>query len=146
MITCRMCNKTGSDQLFSTRNGQKTNWCLLCKSRYDKVYYNKTVEVRRTKQISRAKKNQLKNRLRLLDFFKNHSCVQCGEADPIVLELDHIVNKRKNISDMIRNHSWRSIRYEIKKCQVLCANCHRRKTAKQFDYHRYTRPTKSTNS
>ena len=58
-------------------------------------------------------------------------CVICGEADITVLEFDHCKgDKRGNIAELIGNgNSWQVVEEEIEKCQVLCANCHRRKTA-----------------
>lgn len=58
------------------------------------------------------------------------SCVDCGESDPIVLEFDHVRGtKVKNVADMVNNsYSIEAIKNEIRKCDVRCANCHRRKT------------------
>jgi hypothetical protein len=53
----------------------------------------------------------------------------CGETDPLVLEFDHLGDKSFNIAKGIRDHSWQSVLDEIRKCEVVCANCHRRRTA-----------------
>jgi hypothetical protein len=47
----------------------------------------------------------------------------------IVLEFDHLSNKTYNVSSLIIGRSISTIEREIEKCQVLCSNCHRRKTA-----------------
>jgi hypothetical protein len=62
-----------------------------------------------------------------------HPCVDCGESDTIVLEFDHVIGEKKyNIADVIRSgRNWQSIIEEIEKCEVRCANCHRRATAKR---------------
>ena len=53
----------------------------------------------------------------------------CGENDSIVLDFDHVYGKKKyNISDMVKMAvSINHIKKEIKKCEIRCANCHRRK-------------------
>jgi hypothetical protein len=58
----------------------------------------------------------------------NH-CVDCGESDPIVLDFDHVEEKRFNIA----NAAWKLVSIsvladEISRCVIRCANCHRRKT------------------
>jgi hypothetical protein len=71
-------------------------------------------------------------------FLAEHPCVQCGEADPIVLEFDHRdpAEKSGNVSNMVRNFASLSrLRAEIGKCQVLCANCHQRRTSAARDAH-----------
>lgn len=75
-------------------------------------------------------------RAKLFVFLSTQSCADCGEKDPIVLEFDHreLKNKFKSIANMLSGHySWRSIEREISKCDIRCANCHRRKTYIQFE-------------
>ena len=78
-----------------------------------------------------------KNRRFILEYLKLHPGVDCGETDPVVLEFDHIKNKKKIISDMVTNHSLDKIKEELLKCEVRCANCHRRKTAKDYNWYKY---------
>jgi hypothetical protein len=83
------------------------------------------------------KRHRIKIRKKLLDFLFTKKCVDCGEKDPIVLDFDHIDSdfKFKSISRMLSGHySWRSILEEISKCEIRCANCHRRKSYNQFKY------------
>ncbi len=61
---------------------------------------------------------------------KNLPCVDCGESNPVVLEFDHVCGeKHHNISDMVnQSYCIDTIKKEIRKCEVRCANCHRKKT------------------
>jgi len=77
------------------------------------------------------KKHRMKVRAKLYDLLSTKCCFDCGEKDPIVLEFDHrnSSDKFKTIARMLSGHySWASVLNEIKKCEVRCANCHRRKT------------------
>jgi hypothetical protein len=65
----------------------------------------------------------------LVDFLRARPCVDCGEPDPLVLEFDHLGSKSFNIAANLGNRKWQSILDEIAKCDVVCANCHRRRTA-----------------
>ena len=62
----------------------------------------------------------------------------CGfKKYPQALDLDHINKNIKvdNVSRMIGNSiSWKKIKEEIRKCIVLCANCHRIKTYNNKDW------------
>jgi len=60
-------------------------------------------------------------------------CADCGyAAHPAALEFDHLpgVGKVQNIAAMPCN-SWAAIEAEIAKCEVVCANCHRIRTAER---------------
>ena len=61
----------------------------------------------------------------------------CGENDPLVLTFDHLKDKKFNIGSAIGSgYSIKRIESEIAKCQVMCANCHFRKTAQQFGWYK----------
>jgi 5-methylcytosine-specific restriction endonuclease McrA len=98
--------------------------------------YQKKREQYKLKARQYRKVLRVKNMKLLWNFLSDHPC-KCGETNPVVLELDHLRNKKYNISDVIYCHTWLSIQKELKKCQVLCANCHRKKTAKQLGYYSY---------
>lgn len=54
-------------------------------------------------------------------------CKNCGEKDPDCLDFHHRDPKEKlfNIA-LSGNRDWPDIFAEIKKCDVLCTNCHRK--------------------
>jgi len=70
------------------------------------------------------------------DIIQQHiskGCTDCGEKDPIVLEFDHKepAHKELDVSRLI-GKSIKRLQKEIDKCEVVCANCHKRRTAKMF--------------
>ena len=81
------------------------------------------------------KRHRIKVRTKLFAFLSKKKCRDCGERDPIVLDFDHKnpSDKFKSVSRMLSGHySWASVLDEIKKCDVRCANCHRRRSYSQF--------------
>jgi hypothetical protein len=79
-----------------------------------------------------AEKVRLDKRERYLAFLKT-GCVDCGETDVVVLDADHIGEKRYSISKLLHgNFTWQFLERELKTCVVRCANCHRKRTAQQF--------------
>lgn len=59
-------------------------------------------------------------------------CADCGELDPVVLEFDHVRGEKKaNIANLLCSGGKETLRIELEKCDVVCANCHRRRTAKR---------------
>jgi 5-methylcytosine-specific restriction endonuclease McrA len=82
---------------------------------------------------SRARKKIETDRKRVwvAQYFKDHPCVDCGETDLLVLEFDHLRDKKFSISRLIQDGSQKRLEDEIAKCEVACANCHRRRTARR---------------
>lgn len=121
----------------SKRNG-RTSWCKTCVSQNDKrAYRNRTPEARRRMDETSGRLRKQRQR-QLMEYLADHPCVDCGEDDPIVLDFDHVLGEKEfTISKLVnRKASWGNVLAEIAKCEVRCANCHRRRTAKQFDWHR----------
>jgi hypothetical protein len=67
----------------------------------------------------------------LLEILRGHPCADCGETDPLVLEFDHLSDKAFNVCSGLADRNWETILAEIEKCEVVCANCHRRRTARR---------------
>lgn len=63
-------------------------------------------------------------------FAENGPCVQCGSN--VNLQLDHIDPAIK-ISHRIWSWSQRRLTEELAKCQVLCEECHKKKTAESYE-------------
>lgn len=64
-------------------------------------------------------------------YLSDKNCADCKCSDVVVLEFDHLDNKRYVISRICRTHSWASIYKEIQKCEIVCVNCHRKRTYKR---------------
>jgi len=60
----------------------------------------------------------------------DHPCIDCGEDDPIVLDFDHRDPREKSFVLSDAPTLALAIK-EIEKCDIRCANCHRRRTAKE---------------
>lgn len=79
------------------------------------------------KELAQKTKQQYKKRL--AEIKQSSGCVDCGEKNHIVLDFDHLRDKKYNVSRMIHDgFSWKAIMREVSKCEVVCANCHRIRT------------------
>ena len=115
--SCRECNRA---------------WHAANKERHNKLIHQRTRRLR-------AEWHQ-----RILDYLLEHPCVDCGEADPVVLEFDHDGDKVANVSSLVRRLAkWESIEAEIAKCTARCANCHRRRTMEAIGAYRWLRGNES---
>ena len=139
---CTKCRSEKDLHLFPVRNLSKdglASWCKACyQLNWQQRYYENHEHYRNSHNTSRSRIRE-QNARKVFEYLAKHPCVNCGESDPIVLEFDHRDkdDKIENISNLISNATWQKIEKEIEKCDVLCANCHRRKSAAQFGYKRY---------
>ena len=150
LIQCTVCKKQKKYDQFSWRNKAKElrhTRCKACQSEYTSTHY----QANKSKYKKSSRKNTPVYRQRakefVLEYLKEHSCVDCGEPDPIVLDFDHVdrTTKEGHISQLVsQGNSLGRIKREIAKCEVRCANCHRRRTAKQLGYFKASNPASST--
>jgi hypothetical protein len=140
MKLCGACGQQKPVQEFAWRRerlGQRHNMCRPCQADYRRRHY----EANRAKYIRLAGARRARvaeERFAwLVDYLTEHPCVDCGETDVLVLEFDHVRGEKKfNISRGIVDASWDALTSEIDKCEVVCANCHRRRTAQRGSYRR----------
>jgi hypothetical protein len=131
---CYRCRALKPETDFSWRRkakGQRDSFCRPCRSAYGKEHYAQNRQ-RYIDQAGRVKRRLMRERtLYLIEYFKTHPCTDCGELDPIVLEFDHLGDKEFAIGPELSRRNWPSILAEMEKCEVVCANCHRRRTARR---------------
>jgi hypothetical protein len=131
---CGRCGERKPVADFAWRRrakGQRDTFCRPCRSAYGREHY----EANKQRYIAQAavvkRKLALERTQFLLNFFETHPCIDCGETNPVVLEFDHLRDKSFSIGGKLTTHKWQAILDEIEKCEVVCANCHRIRTAKQ---------------
>ena len=134
---CGGCGLVKPILMFPFKNkalGKRGSTCLACMAAYGREHYARN----RATYLEKARRSRgrvrRKNDERLLAYLLNHPCVDCGETDPLVLDFDHRDPSMKSneVSRIVYHRPWRLVIEEIEKCDVRCANCHRRRTARQF--------------
>jgi len=90
------------------------------------------------KQVEKQAERKQKIAVWFLEFKKDLKCETCNETHPACLDFHHVNSKDKEfaVSKMVGDGaSLEKIVKEIKKCKILCANCHR-KLHFETDYRR----------
>lgn len=103
-----------------------------------KAYARRHYESNKSVYVARARAHDVTRnaavRRFIREYLATHPCIDCGEPDPIVLEFDHRDRTLKlfNIGNAITaSYALQTVKAEVSKCDVRCANCHRRKTIKE---------------
>lgn len=83
----------------------------------------------------KKKKNDRQNKSRsdrrsALAELKSGPCLDCGLTFPAeCMDFDHVIEgKVDRVSQLAWNGPWDLVLEEIKKCELVCANCHRIRT------------------
>ena len=68
------------------------------------------------------------------DRLKSKPCADCKKRyPPYVMDFDHLGSKKKTaaVSALLRRSAYKQALAEVKKCELVCANCHRIRTFKR---------------
>jgi hypothetical protein len=113
----------------------RQHWCRDC----FRTYFRERGDVHRRQVAERQRRLSQVARDVVVAHLAGHPCVDCGETDVAVLEFDHVVAKTADVAFLIGHGApAERIRAEIDRCQVRCANCHRRVTARRARWLRAT--------
>ena len=137
MRVCGRCGEQRDDSEFTVRDkrtGRRHTLCLPCRRYHWRAYHHRDRDRFNQRRKARVAGYRARNRTFLAAYLRSHPCVDCGLFDPIVMEFDHVRGtKTIDVSLLISNCApIAKILAEIEKCEVRCANCHRRKTARDF--------------
>jgi len=127
MKTCCMCKQDLDVFCFKSNKKRKDGLqcqCIECHKKYRREHYL----INKEKYIAKAavKKRELQRWWR--EYKKTLSCLECGENHPACLDFHHPdSNKNGDVSRLALDGSRQRLLAEIKKCEVLCSNCHRKR-------------------
>jgi len=137
MKKCNKCKQPKDEKEFSFINKKENklhSYCKACAKETDRLTYLRNKEKINERSKNANKLRCARNREFIFEYLSKNHCVNCKENNILVLEFNHLDIDKKiaNISKMVHaGKSLKSIKDEINKCEVLCANCHRIYTAKQ---------------
>ncbi len=136
---CSKCNKKKAIEEFDWRNkkeGKLSSSCKACVKIASSSHYQENKEIYIKRAVKFKKKRRKHLATRIVNYLKEHPCVDCGESDLVVLQFDHVRGVKKDCVGTMTNAclGWDTIWDEIQKCEVRCANCHFRKTAKERNW------------
>lgn len=126
MKTCNCCNIEKPIDQFWIKKGTKDGLnasCKECASKKVKKHYKDN------------KEQYFDKRKWFFELKKGLQCEECGFNHPAALDFHHIDPKNKKFGIAFNKHNKKEVLEEIKKCRVLCANCHRIEHASQYNEH-----------
>lgn len=110
---CRYCNRWYPETSFGVA----------------KTTPNKVFRRRKCRYCYRDTKQILINRIHqwIISYKVERGCGNCGTVDQRILDLHHTDEKKKSftVGYFRRALGFERIKREVRKCEVLCANCHR---------------------
>ena len=128
---CSTCQELKPTEAFSgSWLRRKTKVCRDCKAEYNRRWY----DANREKQVRCVMRNNERYRRRIADLLlelKRGPCTDCGSIHPMAMEFDHVWGVKDTIIAYAarRHFSLQRLMAELAKCQLVCSNCHRVRTA-----------------
>lgn len=133
---CKYCNKefkgTKKNRLYCSDSCQSKNTKIRKKKEYLENYRDNIPEEKSKEVLLKEKsirRKDLKNNIKkyIINFKFKNGCTQCGEKKWFCLDFHHKEDKIKNVSKMLSQaYSIDTVKKEISKCELLCANCHKK--------------------
>lgn len=128
MKECGCCRRLLPAEFFNKHvRRRRQHWCRNCFNAYFRArgaLHREQVRAGRERRVAVAQRHAL-------EYLRSRACADCGESRATVLDFDHVRGEKiREVAALIRlGSSLPKLDAEIEKCDVVCANCHRRRTA-----------------
>jgi hypothetical protein len=135
MRQCSSCGEHLPLEAFNRYRGGYQWWCREC----FRAYFRARGDHHRHQSNAARRRRLAVGKRFIVEYLRSHPCVDCGESDLRVLDFDHVRPRREYVSRLLGNGATiQDLKSEIERCQVVCANCHRRRTARRKGWWRLT--------
>ncbi len=130
---CGRCGLIKAEAEFNRLRDGRQHWCREC----FREYFRARGDVHRQQSMAAQRSRRARLRAFLDDYLERRPCRDCGESDVRVLEFDHVGEKSMDIAALWRlGRSLEELEAEVAQCQVVCVNCHRRRTSQRAGWWR----------
>lgn len=130
MKQCCRCNQEKPLSDFSGDRSSKDGYsarCKKCSCEYAHKQYKEKRAYCIEKSSRRVAKLIAENRQKREQYKTERGCRFCTERDPVALDFHHRDEKKEyTISGRMGSLTWEQLLKEIRKCDVVCSNCHRK--------------------
>ena len=94
-MTTKLCTKCGQEKdisefSWSIHGVKRHSRCKSCHSKEHSEYYERNKEKVMEYKWDRQVRKREEARKYVTNYLSTHPCVDCGEADPLVLTFDHV--------------------------------------------------------
>lgn len=118
---CKIAKPIGGFPVNKSKKDGRGYICRECHKLYTKSHYKRN----RQQYLNKNKRSNERN----IEFCKRvkslSGCCKCNEQRWWVMQFHHVNDKDHNISTLARSScSLETLKKELRKCIVLCANCH----------------------
>ncbi len=125
---CGRCDRDLPITAFHRSVRGRQSWCRQCRNTY--MRHRGDLHRRQTYQARERRRDAA--RAYILHLLDATACWDCGLADSVVLEFDHVGPKRAEVADLVSHgYSIDAIAQEVAACELVCVNCHRRRTGRR---------------
>ncbi|MEX1178578.1 MAG: hypothetical protein WEB09_08960 [Nitriliruptor sp.] len=132
---CPRCEQRLPLDAFGWRDAEhrrRQSFCRPCEREAWRTWYAKSEN--RARHLAQLRERRARRRAELVAMvreFKARPCADCGRRyPPEVMDLDHVRgDKLGDLSRLVHTAGRRTVVDELTKCDVVCANCHRQRTA-----------------
>jgi hypothetical protein len=145
MKICKKCNsKLPLDNFSEWINVRGKKYrrgsCKKCLNNINLEYWKTPKGKAARSKVRRKHKDKCLQEFR--DLKEASPCVDCGTKYPYyIMQWDHVKGtKVKAVSALLTQESWDRAREEIKKCELVCSNCHAERTFKRGKLARSSTP------
>lgn len=127
---CPGCDRWGLEKEFnrhSSRSGGLQPYCRECQRSRNNIW------AKTERGVAGRRRRRAANKALLVEEILKHKslpCPDCGNSFHFsAMDFDHVRGEKLfDISAITGSTSLETLRAEIKKCEVVCANCHRLRT------------------
>lgn len=112
----------------SRKDGLQTS-CRPCDRERARRYYRENGVRMRAQIVASSARSRAAKRAWVRKHKAEHGCRFCEEDEPVALDLHHRDGTVKEFSigaGVAKDFGWDRLRAEVAKCDVVCANCHRK--------------------